>query len=154
MATIVLLGNKNDFSMRANKTLHLLIGILFILNGSLQVYRTSMGAVGYIIGIPTLLMGIFYLWYAFIITSPKSKFAPKVAIDMNSIFLKNRLLGAAKTLLWADVKSITFKQFEIVFVLQKNEHSFSYDASTESSIMIKEALREYSEKKGIEVYGG
>ena len=154
MDTIVLLGTKNDFSMRANKILHLLIGILFILNGSLQIYSSTFGAIGYIIGIPTLIMGVFYLWYAFIITSPKSKFAPRVAIDNDRVLLKNRLFNKAKFLSWDDINSINFKTFEIEFTLENDGHSFSYDASADSSIKIKEALRKYSEKKGIPVYGG
>lgn len=154
MNKTILIGHNNKFSAYANKWLFILMGILFLVNGGLNISYYPQEILRPLFGILTLMSGIFYFFYGLIGFSVNSKYSLKVKVDKSTIELKNSLWKASTKLNWSDISSIQFQPFEVIFGLKDTSNSFSYASNADVSIEIKQTLREFAESRGIEVIGG
>ena len=144
----------NRFSAKANRWLFSLTGLLFLANGIFNISYNKLEPLGMTLGVLILIGGWFYLFYGIFAFSQGSKFAPKIAFDESTIELKNSIWKSTTTLKWSEVSSITFESFDIIFQLQDHSASFSYKANPETSISIKQSIRDVAAQKNIFVTGG
>ena len=149
-----IIGFNNKFSLKANRWLFLITGLFFLLNGAINIYNRSFEIVGLILGILMLFGGVFYLFYAFVGASKKSRFSPKVKVTDEFIVLKSSFLGKQITLSWSTITKIEFKPLALTFVSNNRSTDFDYVTDADTSIEIKEHLRAMAESKNIEVIGG
>ena len=154
MGKTILVGMNNKFSASANKWLFSLTGLLFLISGGFNIYTNNLEPFGFILGILMLIGGCYYVFYGLFGFSENSKFASKVKVDESMIELKNSLWKPSVTLKWADLSSIKFQPYEIIFQLQDSSNSFSYNSNSDISRTIKQTIREFAEQKEIEVIGG
>ena len=154
MGKTILVGMNNKFSASANKWLFSLTGLLFLISGGFNIYTNNLEPFGFILGILMLIGGCYYVFYGLFGFSENSKFASKVKVDESMIELKNSLWKPSVTLNWADLSSIKFQPYEIIFQLQDSSNSFSYNSNSDISRTIKQTIREFAEQKEIEVIGG
>ena len=84
-----------------------------------------------------------------------SKQAPKVMVDENGFYIKPDVLKKRIVIDWANVKEITYKTFEIDFLLNSNEVEIvNLPTSPDKSIEVKKAIREFAGSAQINIIGG
>ncbi len=154
MNQTILLGLNNNFSIKANRRLAIFLGLIFCLNGFFNLIQNNEDLLFQILGLLLLLSGVLYLFYSFYGFSQKSKFAPKVLLTNEFLQIRESFWKPAKQLNWNNISSINYLSYQIDFQLNKESYSFIYNASSDTSIEIKRAIREFAENKGIEVIGG
>lgn len=154
MSKTILIGMNNKFSAKANKWLFSLTGLLFLVNGGFNIYSNNLQPFRIILGILMLIGGIYYVFYGLFGFSHNSKLATKVKVNDYMIELKNSLWKPSTTIKWADLSSIKFQSYEIIFQLEGSSNSFSYNANSDVSKTIKQTIREFAERKNIEVVSG
>lgn len=154
MNQIILIGDKNPFSMKTNKIMWVFSGVLYIGTGLIQFYRHQDEAISFFVWILLILGGLYLILYGFVGLSEKSKYAPKVLLNEDYIHIKKSFWKPAKQLKWNNVSAINYQSYQIDFRLNKETYSFTYNTSSHTSIEIKRAIRELAENKGIEVIGG
>ena len=154
MGKIILIGMNNKFSAKANKWLFSLTGLLFLVNGSFNLYNSNLEPIGLILGVLMIIGGLFYLSYGLFGFSEHSKFAPKVKVDESAIELKNSLWKPSVKLNWSDLSSIKFEPYEVIFDIKDVSNSFSFNTNADVSVEIKQTIREIAERRNIEVVGG
>lgn len=154
MSKVILIGVNNKYSASANKYLLSLAGLLFLTNGMFIIYANNLEPFGIILGVLTLIGGLWYIFYGIFGFSENSKFAPKVKVDKSMIELKNSLWKPSTTLKWTDLSWIKFQPYAIIFELQGSSHSFSYNSNSDVSRTIKQTIRKFAEERSIEVTGG
>ncbi len=154
MNQTILIGDKNNFSMKTNRILWVSSGVLYIALGIFQIYRYQNEDLSFLAWSYLIIGGLFLILYGFMGLSEKSKYAPKVLLTDEIIQIKKSFWKPAKQLKWSEISSINYKSYEIDFHLNKETYTFSYHTNAETSIEIKKAIREHSERKNIEVMGG
>ena len=156
MAKVILLGNSGAerIDAKIQKWILILMGILFIIQGSLNYYRNSDSLIDRFMVYLMLFGGVSALIYAWANFSKNSRFAPKLKLDDNSISLKGGLLKKNKVLKWVEIKSITLKPFRVDFKTENAVEIMPYECTSNISIEVKEAIREVAVRKNIEVLGG
>lgn len=154
MSKTFILGTNNKFSLKANRWLFFILGFVFLLNGVINVYVKPLETIGLVLGIAQIAAGIFNVFYAWMGLSEKSRLSPKISIDEDSIGLKKSFWSSNKKIRWSDISEIEFKAFELVFNLNDSVEKFDYSSDSDTSISIKDTLREIAEGKNIEVVGG
>lgn len=149
MDKTVILGTKNVISNKASKWISIIIGMLYIVLGSLKTYEqgSSFDSLGW------LVLGIGLLLYGLLVFAPTS-LTPKMRINNNQVGLKNKIFGKTTDVMWKDVQSIEFGQFMITFKLKDREEVLTYNSNPDASIEIKSSIRELAESKNIQVSGG
>jgi hypothetical protein len=154
MSKTILIGMNNKFSASANKWLFSLTGLLFLVNGGFNIYSNNLEPFGLILGILMLIGGCYYVFYGLFGFSENSKFASKLKVDDLTIELKNSLWKPSTKLKWSQLSSIKFQSYEIIFQLGNSSSSFSYNSNSDVSIAIKQTIRDFAERKNVEVIGG
>ncbi|MEQ8238388.1 MAG: hypothetical protein RIA69_04205 [Cyclobacteriaceae bacterium] len=155
MKKVIIIGMNNKFSTKVNRWFSILTGLLFIVNGTMNIYRGGdLKLLGIILGILMLAGACYYLFYGILGFAENSKFSPKVKVDESEIELKNSLWKPSQKLHWADLSTIHFQSYQILFELKDQTMSFSYHANPDVSKEIKQTIREFAEQKGIQVVGG
>ena len=156
MSKTILIGMNNKFSVKANRWLFSLTGLLLLTNGVYLIYNynNSLEPIGLILVILILFVGFYYGMIGLTAFSQNSKFALRVKIDNNSIELKNNFFKLVTQLNWTDLQSIEFGLYEISFQLTGTTKVFSYDSNAAVSREIKKTIREFAERKNVMVIGG
>jgi len=156
MQKIILLGNTGAerYDVKVQKWLWIFMGSLFLIQGILNYYRDSDWIVDKLMVNLMLLGGMSAFIFAWANFSKRSRFAPKLKLDENSIALKGGLFKKNKKLKWTDIRSITLKPFRIDFKTEETVEVIAYECTSDISIEVKEAIRGVAEKKNIEVIGG
>jgi len=154
MEKTILIGVNNKFSAKANKWIFSLTGLVFLANGAFNIYSYHHKFFVLILSVLMLIGGAYYVFYGIFGFLGNSTFALKVRVDESTIELKNNLWKPSTTLMWEDLSSIVFRPYEVIFQIQGSSHSFSYNSNIDVSIAIKQTIREFAERKNIEVIGG
>ncbi len=99
--------------------------------------------------------GILIAILGLIVFNPTNVLAPKFVIDENGIQIRGTLTVKTKTINWNDIKEITYKSFELDFLLNDNSSKLIIlRTNGETSVEIKKSIREIADKKSINIIGG
>ena len=149
MDKIVILGSKNVISNKASKWISMIIGILYLVLGSVKTYEqgSSFDSLGW------LVLGACFLLYGLLVFAA-NPLTPKMRISDIQVELKNKIFGKTTMVTWTDVQSIEFGQFMIIFKLKDRVEVLNYSSNADASIEIKSLIREIAESKNILVSGG
>lgn len=84
-----------------------------------------------------------------------SKQVPKVIVDEYGVYIKPDVLKKQIVIDWANVKEIKYKAFELDFLLNSNEIEIvNLPTSSDKSIEVKKAIREFAGSAHIDIVGG
>ena len=149
MDKIVILGSKNVISNNASKWISIIIGILYLVLGSVKTYEhgSSFESLG------TLALGACFLLYGLLVFAA-TPLTPKMRISDIQVELKNKIFAKTIIVIWTDVQSIEYDQFMIIFKLKDRVEVLNYSSNADASIEIKSLIREIAESKNIPVSGG
>ena len=154
MNETILLGVENKFTAKANFWLFMLVGLLFLLNGSYTIYNSKFDPIGFVLGSLIVVGGVFYIVYGQLAFSKKSKFAPRVKVNDEEIELRSSVFKPVIKILWSDVKRIEFGLYELDFQLADKNLIFNYESSLDASLNIKGKILDMANEKSIEVVSG
>ena len=102
-----------------------------------------------------IVAGPLFFIYGIILFNPYGKIAPRVHIDEKVILIKSDLHKRAHSIHWNTIKEITYKSFELDFLLVDNKsEKITLPTSATISINIKKAIREFAGAKQINIIGG
>jgi hypothetical protein len=125
------------------------IGINMILQSNTWMHWTSIVNILLIIGGPVLFV------YGIILFGPFKKLTPKVQVDDQGLFIKKDIHKKEINIDWANVKEITYKSFELDFLLNDNNiETVNLPTTAAISIEIKNTVRKFSDEKQIKIIGG
>lgn len=149
MEKTILFGEKGMISRKTSAWLFSILGIVWIVLGSIEVYKeeVSIYSSGY------LIIGFVFVLYGLIVFTA-NPFAPKVTISDSDLRIKKNVFGGSIRILWTSIQSIEFDNYMVAFRLKDRIEAISYGTNAEISIEIKSTIREVAEKKGIQVIGG
>jgi hypothetical protein len=154
MTKTFIIGTNNKFSLKTSRWLFFIMGLVFLLNGAINVYGRPLDTIGLILGIAQIAAGLFNVFYAWFGLSEKSRLSPKISIDEDKVVLKKSFWSNSSNIKWSDISEIEFKSFELVFNLNGGMERFDYIADSDTSIAVKQYLRDVAKSKNIEVIGG
>ena len=107
------------------------------------------------IALSLVIVGPTSFIYAIILFNPYGKIAPSVQIDEKVILIKSDLHKRAQSIQWESIKEITYKSFELDFLLLDNKsEKITLPTSAAISIDIKKTIREFAGAKQINIIGG
>ncbi|CAN5357859.1 hypothetical protein BH09BAC3_BH09BAC3_09690 [soil metagenome] len=153
--TILLTQNSNGLTTTVSKWLFIMLGLFSVITGVRDLTGVTLTNWGLGIGISLLLSGFLMLTLGLILFNPTNKFAPKVVIDENEIKIREDIHKRTKSIIWTDIKEITFKSFALDFLLSDNRNELIIlRTNGETSVEIKKAVREIANKKSINIIGG
>jgi hypothetical protein len=101
-----------------------------------------------------ILFGSFNLFLGVFVLSKNSRFSKRIAIDDESIVLKNKIFHSGTRIHWVDIKSIELGSYRLNFTTKTGNILFKYECNTEISQKIKNSIRANANQKGIEIWGG
>jgi hypothetical protein len=127
-------------------------GLLYSLIGIGNLIETPRIGWG---SISMISIGLLQAIFGFILLDAKSMFAPKFIIDENEIRIREAIHKSTKSIIWSDIKEITYESFALDFLLNDGKNKvLNLQTNAETSIEIKKCIREIAEKKSINIIGG
>lgn len=154
-SSAILLGIKNNFSLKTNKILQTVIGITFLLQGIYFSFLSDfLEPLNMILGILMIGFGIFSLLYSYYGFSEDSKYAPRFEVNEKELIIKLGLFKASTVFTWKDITQVDLGNFSIGISTSRGREYFNYSTQAETSKSIKSAVREMAESKGIQVLNG
>lgn len=154
MDRVILLGLNNKFSLKTNFWGHLILGILFIIQGIYHIESNIVFPFGLMIGIILVPGGIVYTIYGFLSFNKSSKYAPGFSISEDELSFKKNLFKPAQKIRWDHIKKIEMASYLLIVSTEESETVMQYSSNPEISLEIKSVVRAMAESKGIEVVGG
>ncbi len=154
MNKTILLGLNNKFSLKTNLWGHLILGILFVVQGVYHIESNIVFPLGRMMGIILVPAGIAYSIYGFLSFNKFSKYAPGFSISEDELSFKKSLLKPAQKIPWSHIKKIEMAPYLLIVSTEESETVMHYSSNPEISKEIKSTVREMAESKGIEVLGG
>ena len=154
MEKTILIGMNNRLSVRVTRWLIGLTALLFLSNGILQLYPAPDSRADLIFGVLMIVTGIFYGFFGLTAFSKKSGLALKIKVNEKAIELKNSFWKPSTSVNWAEIRSVELGNYEISFELDNLRKVFHYNSNPETSMEIKETIREFAELRNIRVTGG
>jgi hypothetical protein len=154
MSKTILLGVAVQHSRKAPRIGFTFFGFYFIFYGAYYFSKLDNSLPELLFRGSFILVGLAYIIYAQIAFSKSSKFAPRISINDNTIEYKLGFFKKSFRISWADIQSIEFAPYRVLYKINDKIETLSYDTNAEVSIEIKETLREFAEAKKIEVIGG
>ncbi len=152
---IILLGAGNSsFSVRMQRGLYLLLAFLFSMQGGLSLVRDRDSFLSTSLGFLLVAGGIFYFYMAVMAGSKTARLSPKVRLTDEFIEFRLGFFMASVIIQWEDVRAITLKSYRLEFELKESRKEIKYSGTAELSLEVKEAVRGFALRKGIEVHGG
>ena len=125
------------------------IGINLLFQSDSWFHWTSILAIFLVIAGPMVLI------YGIILFNPFNKFAPKVQIDDQGLLIKNDIHKKLIKIDWEDIQEITYKTFELDFLLNNNNMvTVNLPTTANKSVEIKRTIRNFTEMKNIKIIGG
>ncbi|MEQ8415112.1 MAG: hypothetical protein RIB71_11620 [Imperialibacter sp.] len=155
MTKTIIFGARDRSSLYSNKWVLMVAGTLFCAYSAywLVGYFDSGQGISIFFGVAWLGSGIYYLTTSMLLF--QTRYVPRAELDDRLLKLKGSLWGTLTVLSWDEIASITYKTFEINFQLrQGKEFEFEYRSNSETSIELKNLIREFAERKNIQVLGG
>lgn len=150
-----ILLTQNGLSEKVSKWLFVIVGISNSINGIGYLIDTPLANWGLRLGVFLLASGILIAILGLIVFNPTNVLAPKFVIDENGIQIRGTLHVKTKTINWNDIKEITYKSFELDFLLNDNSSKLIIlRTNGETSVEIKKSIREIADKKSINIIGG
>ena len=150
-----ILLTQNGLSEKVSKWLFVIVGISNSINGIGYLIDTPLTNWGLRLGVFLLASGILIAILGLIVFNPTNVLAPKFVIDENGIQIRGTLTVKTKTINWNDIKEITYKSFELDFLLNDNSSKLIIlRTNGETSVEIKKSIREIADKKSINIIGG
>lgn len=133
---------------------------VFIINGAINsaiginqlLQSDSISNWGSILGVILLIGGLLMIIYGVILFYPTNKLTPKVQLDESGILITEGIHKKQRKIDWANIKEITYKSFELNFLL--NDRSIeivNLQTTGETSIEIKRTLRQFANDRQIEI---
>lgn len=141
---------KSFLSIKTTRIITTCIGAIYFL---LFILSSNWDEPNFIPKYLNLIFATFWIIYPQFMFNENSSFAPKVKISNDHIILKNDLWSRSKKIKWTDIKSIQFNSFRLYFTLREEQFTFNYSSDADTSIQIKEALREIAKDKNITILG-
>lgn len=150
-----ILLTQNGLNRTVSKWLFVIVGLSNSINGVRNLTETPLTNWGLGLGILLLLSGLLMAILGLILFNPRNMFAPKVVIDEDRIQVREEVHVKTKTMNWGDIKEITYGPFSLDFLFKDNTSQLVIlrtDGVT--SVEIKKSIRDFAERKSIEVIGG
>ncbi len=147
--SIALTPNATKWSYIISGTINLALGIShFLKAASLTNWESIVGAFIGIAGILVILFGVFS-------SNPANKLMPMVQVDETCILVKEDLHKRERKIDWKNIKEITYKSFELDFLLDDNNREIiNLRTNGEISIEIKKTIRRFAGDRQIKIIGG
>lgn len=94
-------------------------------------------------------------FYGLILFSPSNNLNPKISINEQGLIIKEDIFKKVISIDWTDIKEITYKTFELDFLLINNNMvTVNLPTTANKSVEIKKTIRNFSEQKNIKIIGG
>ena len=147
--TIELTPKSTKWIFIFNGTVNTAIGTNLLIHTDSWTHWSSILAFILIIAGPILTI------YGIILFNPKIKVVPKVQVDDKGILIKEDIYKRQIDIDWLNVKEITYKSFELNFLLKNNKiETINLPTTAEKSIEIKKTIRKIADKRQIVIIGG
>ena len=142
MNKVILLGVSDQFSFRAMRIFHLILGVLFIAQGIFHVLG-QIDLLRTLFGIFCIGYGAFMAFLSFRINSENSDFAPKVEFSGDIIIFKTGVYKKGIRLRWKDIKSIELLSYSLTILkVDGSSKEIRYKTTPEISQEVKRNIRE------------
>lgn len=145
-----LLTNYNTFSIQTTRVALIGFGLLILIFSFAEVIVSTTA-------IPKnpflVLLAINFILIGTIGLSKKSRFSPKLKISDDQIIFKEKIFSGQKIIPWNSVNQIQLGSYKATFITRNKKFTLKFDTHKENSIAIKQALREASITKGVEIVG-
>jgi hypothetical protein len=145
---------KKTFSLGVRQWLYIFMGVMFLLNGIIGYFKEEPMTIEYWLMVLNLSFGSYAFIYGLIVSFDLMGLSPKVVVTSEGVLLKSKPFSSGKELSWDEVKAITFHSYQMDFKLETEPVFFDYNCSANTSMKIKEAIRDMAEMKQIPVTGG
>lgn len=152
--TLLLGGNHFNFPVKVSLWGTIFTGIIFFINGVINIYRDVAEPIGFILGVVMIPCGIGYMIYGLLSFTTSSKYAPRFTIDEKELLFKQTLKEPPIKVSWNQIKRIHMAPYLLDLSTSESDIIMSYSSNSRISKEIKSAIREMAESKGIEVRGG
>ena len=147
--TIELTPKWTKWSYLFNGIVNTAIGINILAQANSWMHWSSVLAYVLVFAGPILVI------YGIILFNPVGNFAPKVQVSEKGVGIKADVFKKQISVEWASVKEITYKAYELDFLLTNNHvEMIKLPTSAEKSVEVKRAIREYADGAGINIIGG
>jgi hypothetical protein len=154
MNKVFVINNSIIRSSKVRRWVFAIFGLIFLVNGVLNIYRELLGWFGVILGLLFVVLGLFYLFRAIFASSESSVYSPKIRIGDDFIEYKTDIFKPVVRIPWKDIRSIGLSAYQIRFETDGAVKELSYDVAPDISIAIKRAIREKAGETGVAVSGG
>ncbi|NMM47741.1 hypothetical protein [Marinigracilibium pacificum] len=150
MMTKILLGSRNNFSLKTNRWIYIIGGLIYALLGIMMVLDDGFS----LLAISWIIMGVIGVVYSILALSGKSKYAPKFEADQERLSFKTGVFSSTINFQWKDIQMIKFGHYTIEIVSKNQSKNFTYETNPDVSVSIKQTIRKYAQSKDIEIIGG
>ncbi|XOV92035.1 MAG: hypothetical protein ACFHWX_17720 [Bacteroidota bacterium] len=151
MKKTILLGTR-QINIHRNVIISVSLGVIFIINGVISMKRG--GPFGLILGVLTMVGGLWYIVYALLAFNKYSKFAPRFTLDEKELLFKETLFRRPVRFFWNKIRRIELGPYQLLISTDDSNQTLYYSTRASTSKEIKSAIREIAESKQIEVIGG
>jgi hypothetical protein len=135
--------------------IYLLLGVSHTLLGINKLNEASLKTSSFVIGVITLVVGITLLILGVVWFSPFFLFSPHILLTDDTLSFKEKAFKKAKVFLWREIKSITYKNFQIEIQYQnQSKEALFLNTDAVRSVEIKKAVRAFADTRQIPVAGG
>ena len=145
-----------ELTPKSTKWIFVMNGIINSSLGLLQLSASdSWTSWGSILGILLVIAGPLMIVYGLILFSRTNRLVPKVLVDNNGIIIKEDIYKGQRKIDWKSIKEITYKPFELVFLLTDNNiETVNLATSAEISVDVKKTIRQFADDRQISIIGG
>ncbi len=145
-----------ELTPKTTKWIFLFNGIIILGLGLRQIYQTeSWTNWSSLVGILLIVSGSLLAIYGLILVKGMNKLIPKIQVDNYGILVKEDVHKRQRMIDWKDVKEITYRPFELNFLLTDNSiETVNLAVNAEISKDIKKTIRQIADDRQIKVVGG
>ena len=148
-----MLSSHETFKAKTSRLLYVAAGLLLAFNG-FQMMFSSSNLTTTILSLASVLFGLSYAFFGAFGLGSGSRFQPRVELTEDSIRIKTKIFTRMEEIKLQDIRNIEFGQYRVKVKISKQVRDFDFTRNPESSIQVKDALREWCEERNLEVLGG
>ncbi len=132
-----------------------LIGIIFIVVGSINISLKAFDTYMIILNIILMLLGFYYFISGIFLLSPDSRYAPRIEMDEDGVLIKDDIFHRSKYFDWTGISEIKFGIYKFTIQLKSGKSqtfklNFQQEAINEE---IKSSFTETGRRNNIMITG-
>lgn len=143
--------NTIDFTSKFHKWGFIFMGMIGLFVGSRAIYLgDSQNDWLLVIDIVFIIGGIMAIVYGLLLF----RSSPKIQLDDEGLFFREGIFKKPETIVWDNVKKITYSPYKIEFYLTDGSFKpLKLKSTAETTLLIKGTVRKFSEIKQIDIVG-